>query len=154
LSRWIGKKIAKRFAPTMMAMYKTMGALCKAFYEKYGDEAIPIITEVMGKAGVEHAKIAQEMVRGKDMKAVGELFKMMLEMFEMGEITELSDDVLRFKSPLCPMGIEGTTKELCEAMMTNDKMMVSTLLGEEVDTKITQSVAAGDKYCEVIFSKK
>jgi len=31
---------------------------------------------------------------------------------------------------------------------------VGTFLGQEVDMKILKSVAAGDKECEVIFSKK
>ena len=56
--------------------------------------------------------------------------------------------------PKCILGIEGTSKELCEAMMTSDTSMVSALLGQEVETKILKSVAAGDKECEVIFSKK
>ena len=52
------------------------------------------------------------------------------------------------------LGIEGTSKGLCEAMMNSDKNMMSTLLGREVEMKILKSVAAGDKECEVIFSKK
>jgi hypothetical protein len=38
--------------------------------------------------------------------------------------------------------------------MNTDKKMVSTLLGKEINIKVPKSVAAGDKYCEVIFSKK
>jgi hypothetical protein len=32
--------------------------------------------------------------------------------------------------------------------------MVSTLLGQEFNVKVPKPVAARDKYCEVIFSKK
>jgi hypothetical protein len=39
-------------------------------------------------------------------------------------------------------------------MMNTDKKMVSTLLGQQINIKIPKSMAAGDKYCEVIFSKK
>jgi len=39
-------------------------------------------------------------------------------------------------------------------MMTSDAKMVSTLLGQEIEMKILKSIAAGDKECEVIFSKK
>jgi len=155
LSKWIGKKIAKRFAPMFKHMYATMGALSKAFYERYGKEALPIISEVMGKSGVGSGKMAQEMVSVKGMKDVGELFKMMETMMDMKmEIMELSDDVIRFKLSQCPMGIEGTSKELCEAVMSSDKKMVSTLLGQEVEIKMLKSVAAGDEYCEVMFTKK
>jgi hypothetical protein len=52
------------------------------------------------------------------------------------------------------MCIQGTSKELCEAMMQTDKKMVSTLLGHQINIGILKSVAAGDRYCEVTFSKK
>jgi len=147
--------MVKGFAPTIKQMYATMGAMCKAFYERFGEEALRIIAKVMGESGVGSAKIVQKMMPVKGMKDVGELFKMMGAMMEMKmEIIELSDDVMHFKTSQCPLGIEGTSKKLCEAMMTSDKKMVSTLLGQEVKTKILKSLAAGDKYCEVIFSKK
>ena len=44
--------------------------------------------------------------------------------------------------------------ELCEAMMTADKKMFSSLLGQEMDMKILKSIAAGDKECEVVISIK
>lgn len=149
------KVVAKRFTPMMKHMFTMLGDLCKAFYEKNGKESIPIITEIASKSGVGEAEIMQKMMPVKDMKDVGELFKMMDSMMEMGmKIIELSDDAIHFKVSKCVLGIEGTSKELCEAMMTSDAKMVSTLLGQEVEMKILQSIAAGDKECEVIFSKK
>ena len=80
---------------------------------------------------------------------------MMGMMMEMGiEIVELTGDAIHLKIPKCVLGIEGTSKELCEAMMATDTTLLHTLLGQEVETKIIKSVAAGDKNCEVIFSKK
>lgn len=149
------EEMAKGISPMMKHMYAMLGALSKAFYEKYGKEALPIITKVAAEGGVGSAKIVQQMMPVKGMKDIGELFKMIEMMMEMKmEIIELSDDVIHFKTSQCPLGIEGTSKELREAMMTSDAKMVSTLLGQEVETKILKSVAAGDKYCEVIFSKK
>ena len=149
------EEAAKGFAPMMKRMFIGMGALSKAFYEKYGKEALPIITEVASQGGVEYGKIMQQMTPAKGMKAVGESFKMMGSMMGMGmEIIELSDDAIHFTVPQCLLGIEGTSKELCEAMMTSDKEMVGTFLGQEVEMKILKSVAAGDEECEVIFSKK
>jgi len=149
------EEAAKGFAPMMKLMFMGMGALSKAFYEKYGKEALPIITEVASQGGVEHGKLMQQMAPAKGMKAAGEMVKMMDSMIEMGmEIVELSDDTFHFKVSQCPLGIEGTSKELCEAMMTSDKKMISTFLGQEVEMKILKSVAAGDEECEVIFSRK
>lgn len=155
IKRVFMKVMAKGSRPMMEHMFVTMGDLSKAFYEKNGKEALPIITEIWSKSGAERAEIMQKMMPVKDMKDVGELFKMMESMMEMGmEIIELSDDAIHFKMPKCICGIEGTSKELCEAMMASDTKMVSTLLGQEVETKILKSVAAGDNECEVISSKK
>lgn len=146
---------AQAFGAMMKMMMMGMGALSKAFYQKYGKEALPIITEVMSQGGVEWGKIMQQMGPVKGMKGVGEMYKGMEPMMGMKmEAVELSDDVFHFKISPCPLGIEGTSKELCEAMMNVDKKAVGTLLGKEVDMKIPKSVAVGDKECEVIFSIK
>jgi predicted hydrocarbon binding protein len=129
--------------------------LSSAFYKKYGKGALPIIARVSARSGAEYAKIAKKMMPFKSMKDIGEMFKMMMAtMGEKMEIVKLSDDVLRFKMSHCGMGIEGTSQELCEAMMNSDKKMVSTLLGQPVNVKVAKSLAGGDKCCEVIYSKK
>jgi hypothetical protein len=97
----------------------------------------------------------QKMMPVKGMKDIGEMFKMMGATIGMEmEIIELSDDTLHFKAPKCMLGIEGTSKGLCEALMSSAKNMMGTLLGREVKMNVLKSVAAGDKECEVIFSKK
>ena len=150
------KVVGKMSRPMMEHTFGMIGDLCRAFYEKNGKEALPIIAEVASKSGARRAEIMQKMMPVKDMKDVGELFKMMGMMMDIGiEIVELSDDAIHIKVPKCTLGIEGTSRELCEAiMMALDTKMVSTLLRQEVETKILKSVAAGDKECEVIFSKK
>jgi hypothetical protein len=142
----------KQFAPIMQAMYKTMGALATAFYEKYDADALPIITNVMEEAGVTNGKLAKNMIPGEGMKAVGSLFQMMMQMMEGGEIVEITDNKIHFKTLLCPLGIEGTSRELCEALMTSDQAMVRTMLGQDVEITIKESVAAGDASCEIIFA--
>ena len=67
---------------------------------------------------------------------------------------ELTDDSIRFKVPKYVNGLEGTSKESCEAMMTSDAKMMSTLLGQEIEMQILKSVAVEDNECEVVFSKK
>jgi len=157
LSTWIGKKMAKPFAPMIKLGLSTQGAFGKAFYERYGEEALPTIAQVMGEYAAKTAKMAKSRLKGKGMKAVGELLKMyqIFDMFETMEIIELSDDVIHMKSSPCPFGLEGTTRELCEAV---DKKMwevvVSTLVGKKAEVKVLKCLAAGDEYCEVICSTK
>lgn len=148
------KVISKAFRPTINQAYVTIGDVCKAFYMKNGKEALPIITEVANKSGVERAEIMRKTIPVKDMENVGELFKMIDLTMEIGvETIESSNDIFHFKVARCPYGVEGTSKELCEAMMVADKKMISTILGKEVEVKVLQTKAAGDKNCEIIFSK-
>jgi predicted hydrocarbon binding protein len=149
------EEAAKSFGPMMKLMYNMMGDLCSAFYKKYGKDALPTISTVSAKYGAPNAKLVQKMMPVKSMKDIGEMYKMMFGMIgEKFEIVKVSDDTLHFKVSTCPMCIQGTSKELCEAMMSTDKSMVSTLLGHQINIGILKSVAAGDKYCEVTFSKK
>jgi predicted hydrocarbon binding protein len=149
------EQAAQGFAPMMNHMFLALGAMSRAFYEKCGDEALPIITEGARKSGAGQAEIMRKMMPVKSMKDIGEMLKMMGGMMGMEmEMVELSDDTLHFKGPKCMLGIEGTSKGLCEAMMNSDKSMMSTLLGREVEMNVLKSVAAGDKECEVIFSSK
>jgi predicted hydrocarbon binding protein len=144
----------QEFGPMMKVMENTIGDLSSAFYKKYGKDALPTIAAVSAKSGAEYAKIAQKMMPFKSMKDIGEMYKMMTATSgERMEIVRLSDDVLHFKMSRCLYGIEGTSQELCEAMMNSDKI-ISTLLGEQVNVKAAKSMAGGDKYCEVIYSKK
>ena len=154
VKRTLMKAMGKRSRPMMEHTFRMIGDLCRALYEKNGKEALPIITEVASKGGVERAEIMRKIMPVKDMKDVGELFKMMNLTMDMGmELKEVSDNAISFKMPKCVMCIEGTSKELCEAMMASDKKMVSILLGQEVDMEISKSIAAGDKECEIALSK-
>jgi predicted hydrocarbon binding protein len=155
IKRTIIKSLSKPSRPMMWHTFGMIGDVSKAFYEKNGKEALPTITEVANKRGAERAEIMGKMMRVKNMKDVGELFKMMDLTMDIGiEVIESSDKAFHFKLLKCVAGIDGTSRELCEALMATDKKMLSTLLGYEVEMKILQSIAAGDKNCEVIFSKK
>ena len=139
----------------MKMMFNQVGDLCSAFYKKDGKDALPIISKVMAKYGVESAKLVQKMMPVKNMKDYAEVYKMMMSMIgEKLEIVKVSDDVFHFKGYHCPMGLEGTNQELCEAMMVSDNKMLSTLLGQKVETKLLKSLPTGDKCCEAIYSRK
>ena len=155
MSKWFGKRLAKVFTPMILHNFRTIGSLSRAFYEKYGFEALPIISRVMGEAGVEGAKMARSRLKGGGIKAVSKLFKM-YEMFNMPvEMIELTDEIIHFRhEPPCPFGLEETSKELCEAMEAREEKMISIILGEEVEVKVIKCVAAGDEYCEVLYAKR
>lgn len=155
MSKWIAKRMAKPFVPMFKLCFAMQGDFCKAFYEKYGEEALPIIAEVLGKAGVEHGKLSE--IRGT-LKAVGERLQFAgdVGLTPKVEIIASSDEMLHIKHPPpCTRGLEGTSRELCETLHNSyDKKMLSTTLGQEVEMKVLKTLAAGDEHCEVIFSIK
>jgi len=132
--------------------FTSAGALMKAFHKRSGKEALPVIAEVMGEAGAKMAKVSGTV---KSMKDVGEQLKTLMPTLggEL-EILSLSDDEIHLRGSPCFFGLEGSTKELCEAAMDFDRGWMKALFGQEVDVKIPKSRAAGDEYCEVIYSKK
>jgi len=144
-----------KFAPIIMQLaMKGSGAFAKAFYQRYGKEALPIISRVMSQGGVEWGKMAQQMVPAKGMTAYAASLKMISSIMGMEvEIVELSDDRIHFKGSKCPLGIEGTSRELCEAMMDFDKSWMGTFLEQEGQINVLKCVAAGDEICEVIESE-
>jgi hypothetical protein len=149
------EEAAKSFGPMMKLMYNMMGDMCIAFYKKYGKDALPTISAISGKYGEPMAKLAQKMMPIKNLKDVAGMYNMMFGMIgERFDVVKVSDDTLHFKVSTCPMCLEGTSKELCEAMMQTDRKMVGTLVGHPINIGIIKSVAARDKYCEVTFSKK
>jgi predicted hydrocarbon binding protein len=146
---------AKQLVSMVSMMTRMQGALCKAFYQKYGKEALPIVNGVMSQAGVQWGKMMQQTLPVKSMKSIAEQLKVMGAMMAMGtEIVDVSDDMVHFKVSNCPFGIEGTSRELCEAAMAADEKRLSTFFGKGIDMKILETVAAGDKQCDIVFSKK
>lgn len=149
------EQAAKAAGAMLQSMMLGIGALSKGFYEKYRKEALPIITDVMSRRGAEIGKLMQQNMPVKDMNDIAERFKMMEPMMGLAmEVVESSDDAFHVKMSRCPLGIEGTNRELCEALMSNDVNMVGSALGQEVEMKIIKSIAVGDNECEIIFSKK
>jgi len=149
------EQAARAAGAMLQSMMMGTGMFGKAFYDKYGKEALPIITDVMSRRGAETGKLMQQMMPVKDMNDIAERFKMMAPVMGLEmEVVESSGDVFHIKMSRCPLGIEGTSLELCEALMSQDANMIGTALGQDVEMKILKSVAVGDKECEIIFSKK
>ena len=149
------EEAAKSFGPMIKLMNNQMGDLCTAFYKKYGNDAVSTVSAVSAKYGEPFAKIVQKMMPVKNLKDVAEMYKMMFGMTgEKFEVVKASEDTLHFTMSNCPLGLEGTSKELCEAAMQMDRKMVGTLVGHPINIGVMKTVAAGDKNCEVTFSKK
>jgi hypothetical protein len=145
----------QKMADLMQLTAQELGAMTKAFYRKYGDDALPVVKEVMGEAGVIRGNYLRKGLSAQTIPVYCKEIMGLDDTIGMGlKVVEQSDRAFRFKSSNCPFGFNGMGAALCEAMMNADKMLLATCLGREAEVKILKSVAKGDQYCEVIESVK
>jgi hypothetical protein len=152
----IFKTVAKTSGSMTQPFLLETGTLNKSFYLKFGKDSLPIITEVMSRDGVQAGEsVRKRMGTAHNMKDISSFFEIVEALLGLKmERVEVSDRVFHCRMSKCPYGIEGTSKELCEAMMSKDAKQVSALLGKEAKLEIIKTVAAGDKQCDMIFAIK
>ena len=130
---------------------EAQGLLIKAFYEKFGKEALPLIAEVCKKQG--HAlglKIKQK-VSDNRLSTVANAFSKSYNPDDIN-VVEISDIKFQIQGTKCPFGLENTSRELCEAVMEIDAEYFRTAVSMDLKLKVIKTVAAGDKYCDTIYS--
>ena len=130
---------------------EAQGLLIKAFYEKFGKEALPLIAEVCKKQG--HAlglKIKQKVTDNR-LSTVANAFSKSYNPDDIN-VVEISDIKFQIQGTKCPFGLENTSRELCEAVMEIDAEYFRTAVSMDLKLKVIKTVAAGDKYCDTIYS--
>ena len=127
--------------------------LIKAFYKKFGKEALPVIQEVMGKQGkalgLEVRKNLVEHTLEEVAEAFGEFYKSNLLKLKV-----LSDNKILIRCEKCPYELEDTSLELCYAVMELDREFYNAALGKKVEVVIVDSSATGDPYCVITYETK
>jgi hypothetical protein len=152
----IFKTVAKTAGSMTQPFLLEIGILNKSFYRKFGKESLPVIIEIMSQDGVKAGESVRErMGAAHNMKDISSFFEIVEALLGVKmERVEVTERVFHCRMSKCPYGIEGTSRELCEAMMTKDAKQVSALLGQEAKVEIIKTVAAGDKQCDMIFTLK
>jgi hypothetical protein len=92
-------------------------------------------------------EMLKPMSPGKDFKSVGTFFAQALKMFGVENEVKSNEEEVTVTNK-CPYGLEGTNRELCEAMMAFDKTAVNTI-SPDVTLEIVKTVAIGDPHCEL-----
>jgi hypothetical protein len=129
---------------------EAQGLFIKAFYEKFGKEALPIVKKVCGKQGkVLGLKILKKVPNNK-LSTIAKAFSKSFDSNDVKVIT-LSDNTFQIQGTKCPFGLENTTKELCKAVMEIDHEYFRTAVSERIKLTINSTVAAGDPYCDTIY---
>ena len=129
--------------------------LSKLSYKKFGAEVLSLIEEASYKLGAaDGEKLAKEKNAAYgELKATMEAFLTRLEKAKLSvEASELPGGSWRIRGYKCPLGLENTTRELCQAMMASDRGMFERASGKKISLKIVKTVAEGDPYCEAIWS--
>jgi hypothetical protein len=130
---------------------EAQGLLIKAFYEKCGDEILPVIDDILGRQG----KTLGLKVRGKltdcRLSTVAAAFTKNFDPKTV-EVVSVSDEKFHIRGTKCPFGLENTTRQLCEAVMAIDRELFSVATDGKIKLEITQTRAVGDPVCNTIFT--
>lgn len=129
---------------------EAQGMLIKAFYKKFGKEALPIIKEVCRKQGCSLGLKIKKKLPDNHLSTVANAFSSSYNPDEIN-VVEVSDSKFQIQGNKCPFSLENTSRELCEAVMEIDAEYFRTAVSRDLKLKIIKTVAAGDNYCDTIY---
>ena len=146
--------VEERFKMVVPRLFGLVGTIAKGVDKKFGAEGRKLLAEIMGGRGSELGKRLKPQCPAEDFKTVGMLYANTLRtMYGLEFKTEAKDSEFVFHWPKCAFGLEGTSRELCEAMMTQVSKAIETL-GPELTLEIRKTVAVGDPECVVVIKPK
>jgi len=143
----------ERFGMVVPALFEIIGKIAKAVDKRFGADGRNLLRQVMGERGAEMGELMKPLSPGDDFKSVGTFFARAVKMFGIENQAEAKENEVVIKVPKCPYGLEGTNRELCEAMMNFDMRAVQTM-GPNVKMEIVKAVAVGDPCCELSLKPK
>lgn len=132
---------------------EAQGLLIKAFYNKFGKEALPIIEDVCGKQGRALGLKMKEKIQDTRLTTVAKAFAKSFNP-NFVKIISVSDEKFQFQGNKCPFGLENTSKELCKVAMAIDLEYFRVAVSDKIKLKIIKTVAGGDPYCDTIYELK
>jgi predicted ArsR family transcriptional regulator len=145
--------LEQRFGMVSSALFGNVGSIAKAVDKKFGATGRDVLRQVMSERGAAMGEMMKPMSPGKDFKSVGTFFSQAVKMFGVENEAKVNEEEVTVMAPKCPYGLEGTNKELCEAMMAFDRTAVNTI-SPDVTLEIVKTVAAGDPQCQLSIRAK
>lgn len=143
----------ERFGIVVPVLWENIGRIAKAVDKKFGAEGRSLLKQVMGERGSEIGEMMKPLSPGEDFKSVGTFFAAAAEVFGVENEVEVEEDEVAVKISRCPYGLEGTNRELCEAMMAFDIKAVEAG-GPDIAMEVVRTVAVGDPQCELAIKRK
>ncbi len=132
------------------------GELCKLFYQRFGDEALPIIEAVFHEWGTVIGEGLKAKVPAGELKVAAETYlKPTVAREPKPKIIEATNERFEIKVFTCPYRLNGAGRLLCEAMSAMDKAAIETLVGAKVEMKQIKTLAAPeDECCHGVITRK
>lgn len=130
---------------------EAQGFLIKAFFNKYKEEILPIIDEILGLQGHALGLKIKEKLSDNKLSTVAKAF---VKNFESSfvKVISISDKKFHIQGTKCPFGLENTSRELCEAVMAIDREYFFTATDGKTKLQILKTVAEGDSFCDTIYT--
>ena len=132
---------------------EAQGLLIKAFYEKCGDEILPVIDDILGRQGRTLGLKVRSKLPDCRLSTVAAAFMKNFDPKTV-EVVSVSDEKFHIRGTECPFGLENTSRKLCEAVMAIDRELFSVATDGKTKMEITKTRAAGDPACETIYIVK
>lgn len=140
--------------PTEKALPKNateaQGLLIKAVYEKYGQEVLPLIEDVLGRQGRALGLKAKSKLPDNRLSAIAAAFAKNFDPSTV-DVVALADDFFHIRGKKCPFGLENTSRELCEAVMAIDREYFLAATDGRTLLTIMNTRAAGDESCDTFY---
>ena len=130
---------------------EAQGMLIRAFHEKYGDEALPMIERIMGLQGRALGLKAKGKLPDNRLSTVGGVF---MKTFppESIRVPEVTDHRFHMIGSHCPFGLDNTSRKLCEAVMAIDREYFLAATDGRSTMDILRTRAEGDDVCDIVYT--
>ena len=132
---------------------EAQGMLIKQFYQKFGEQALPIIKNICGRQGKSLGLKIKSKLPDNKLSTVAKAFSQSYDPNDV-KIVSLSDKIFQIQGTKCPFGLENTSRELCEAVMEIDYEYFRTAVSDKIKLKVVKTVAEGDTYCDTVYELK
>ena len=135
------------------ALNANAGLIAKAVDKKFGAGGRCVLRQVQSVEDVTMGEVFKPMSSRRDFKSVGTLYARILKMFGVDIEVKVKKAEAVIEVLNCPYGLEGTSRELCEAMIALDVGVVKTM-SPNVNLEIAKRAAVGDPQCKLSITPK
>ena len=145
--------LEQRFAMATSGLFGNAGSIAKAVDKKFGAAGRDVLRQVMSEDGAALGESLKPMCPGKDFKSVGTFLPQAMNMLGVENEVKLNEEEVTVTGSKCPYGLEGTNRELCEAMMAFVEAATNAI-SPDVTLEVVKTVAAGDPLCQFSFKAR